>query len=639
LLEEALIFHRPDKHLTVFYRFPDRRVYTATILNFQGDPRKFYALAKILGHDPTIRPSRILMQAAAGIAPMRLDFEGPTTEDVRLMSDGEAIYAQFHGVAIESFRSMLQRFAQEGSLRFASAQRRLWRYFLRDALIAMRRFLAPLDHGALQVARPNSPQGAEAYHFYAIAEPIIQRYRQQAAQSFPILAGMLPRWHGAADDVFRSLNSEPRRWHLLRLKIGTVDYPSWLDAVRATNPDAARLGKIAEAIDQARSLNTALADTLGLSPATIKALRVGRFGYPSMGRFPEFCGFLESIPANLRPRQSEDFLLLDRGIEKMKDMLSPTALPKEFMVAFTRQHQDIIRQWLQPVARDAHRRGWGAAFAAIDMAVDDLQDFLKAMAAWIADRDHHNRYDDVPDWFYPGYPWQGNRPQLNNRMTSAYCEILALFRQESARRVAKLSADWHGAIPHARRQMRAALRPAISNGRRQTSIFPLILRRPRAIGGFQFVPLLSPRALDAEGAAMNHCVGSYIDPARRGQSILFSVLGEYGHRISTFEVSPSIVRENTQKKVAARLSFTLVQHKGPRNTQPPQDAQQAVFSFLQAANAFEFDFTARGSLTRYHRVKQRLPPRSRSGINVEAEITRRANALVFERLFPNIDGA
>ena len=55
-------------------------------------------------------------------------------------------------------------------------------------------------------------------------------------------------------------------------------------------------------------------------------------------------------------------------------------------------------------------------------------------------------------------------------------------------------------------------------------------------GGLSFVALQTGKALQAEGAAMHHCVASYWENVAEGKSRVYSIR-ENGRRVATLEVT------------------------------------------------------------------------------------------------------
>ena len=87
-------------------------------------------------------------------------------------------------------------------------------------------------------------------------------------------------------------------------------------------------------------------------------------------------------------------------------------------------------------------------------------------------------------------------------------------------------------------------------------------------GVYRFVPLLSRRSLEEEGARMNNCVASYAFKVASGRSLIYSVRrGE--RRVATLEV------------VADRRGVpTINQLLGPHNRQTPCDVKRTADAWL-----------------------------------------------------------
>jgi hypothetical protein len=104
------------------------------------------------------------------------------------------------------------------------------------------------------------------------------------------------------------------------------------------------------------------------------------------------------------------------------------------------------------------------------------------------------------------------------------------------------------------------------------------LRPTSVIDGVEFVHLNSAFALQEEGSAMHHCVGSYSDYIRMGRMVIFSVRKD-GKRIATLSYSESA----RMRDEGLLLFWETHQFLGPCNT-PITDTE-----ILNAKHRFDLE--------------------------------------------------
>ncbi len=86
--------------------------------------------------------------------------------------------------------------------------------------------------------------------------------------------------------------------------------------------------------------------------------------------------------------------------------------------------------------------------------------------------------------------------------------------------------------------------------------------------GYTVQKLTTKQQLDAEGRLMQHCVGSYCEKVRAGESVVYSLRDEKERPHVTIEVDPTNDR--------------VVQVKGKQNAKPAEKYQKYVDEFLEA---------------------------------------------------------
>jgi hypothetical protein len=105
----------------------------------------------------------------------------------------------------------------------------------------------------------------------------------------------------------------------------------------------------------------------------------------------------------------------------------------------------------------------------------------------------------------------------------------------------------------------------------------------RTLGdGYTLVRLLSPRALDKEGARMRHCIGGGLYDERLNESrgySYYSVRDADGRPLATLEIVASSIISSLFDEPT--VIGEIRQFQGPRNTRPSRDVASAVFSIAE----------------------------------------------------------
>ena len=99
--------------------------------------------------------------------------------------------------------------------------------------------------------------------------------------------------------------------------------------------------------------------------------------------------------------------------------------------------------------------------------------------------------------------------------------------------------------------------------------WPSVGGEPHVYGAIKIVPLLSPNALQEEGARMGNCVAGYVEKCVKGKSQIWSVRLDDGMRLSTLET-------RIQTSPEGRGTLHVVQHKGAGNREAPEAARTAA---------------------------------------------------------------
>ena len=176
--------------------------------------------------------------------------------------------------------------------------------------------------------------------------------------------------------------------------------------------------------------------------------------------------------------------------------------------------------------------------------------------------DHCNAYAE--EVLMTALPLAGARP---DRARAIHVARVALRSGRTARAWVEASARWH----HGRPRTEAASAHRNASWGAWLPAFSL--------GDLSAVPLADGAALEAEGEAMDHCVGTYAPRCLAGEVRVMGIVRTLPdgtrERVSTLEAMPT---------ATGRPVFT--QHSGPGNATPPDDALAFVAAYAEhlAAN-------------------------------------------------------
>jgi hypothetical protein len=151
----------------------------------------------------------------------------------------------------------------------------------------------------------------------------------------------------------------------------------------------------------------------------------------------------------------------------------------------------------------------------------------------------------------------------------------------SPQTVARLSADWHEAVA--------------SNMSGPSYLFPEPWCDAGLVHEYKIVPITNSADLYREGRTMHHCVGSYGDRVRQGETYIYSVRKDE-ERIATVELGTH------------RGQVWIGQLRGPCNSQVSKEIEQAVSIWLRLQKNFRLP--ARVQADDLDQKNPRLPARA-----------------------------
>jgi PcfJ-like protein len=162
---------------------------------------------------------------------------------------------------------------------------------------------------------------------------------------------------------------------------------------------------------------------------------------------------------------------------------------------------------------------------------------------------------DIADWASAGKP-PPTRPGYRAPPPAGREFVVRPFAPSmSLKTVTALSAEWHEAVA------------AAMDGPDAT--FPPPWYPAAKVGDFDFLPIEKSGELYREGAAMHHCIGTYVDAVQSGGCYVYSVR-QADKRIATFALARCAV------------SAELSEIRGPCNAQVPEKTVAAVRRWLRA---------------------------------------------------------
>ncbi|MBC7455155.1 MAG: PcfJ domain-containing protein [Massilia sp.] len=233
--------------------------------------------------------------------------------------------------------------------------------------------------------------------------------------------------------------------------------------------------------------------------------------------------------------------------------------------ALLARYAPCMRHWLADVTRP----GLAAATAAPDftqLALDlaDAKDFLRALCVAVQVMDHLDQAageDRVLIW----------------------CAGIPVLR------LLALSHEWHAAI---------AAETFDATDDAPGLHWPAVLAHPWHYEQMTVIELTSSAQLPTEGQAMQHCVGSYEDFCRSGNSVIVSLRASSGEPASTAELH---LGDGVLRVVAG-------QHRASRNALPSAQCAQALVALVAYLNSVENrePLRQRQDFQRHHRVQRRM---------------------------------
>jgi hypothetical protein len=416
---------------------------------------------------------------------------------------------------------------------------RLWRDYLCDGLRHARsaalldayaEFTRSMDPEPVEMLSmvPQSIRGTVHGWLMADGDRLLQIHRRQALHACPLL-------------VSRSVAAFGDNQHYNYRYRGQGGWRTEED------PEAGVL----QAIDEGLPLTDALCGRYRISRPLLRSLAC----LPSVKLGPHLsldllarassCLSPSSLPSGSVGEREGGWLQLLRLLSALEEQTRPANPQAYIPLSFEQALQRERPFW--------RKKGPFPSFDAKHHDIDDMMSCFaaEAMAPAVVDGLRRKGMDIL------------SRADLVEMLQSSPLRPSIVARTLGARRLAELaecSKHWHR--NHARIQ---AGMVAAGDGRTWPALFDAV---QLGVDGVCATPLTSSAMLAEEGAAMRHCVASYIHACLDGTCHIVSLRNADGGRLSTLEIEVQD-RQGAQEP-------RLVQHCGPDNSDPPRHAHRAA---------------------------------------------------------------
>lgn len=410
------------------------------------------------------------------------------------------------------------------------------------------------------VARPSS----QAVAWYATPDKEVSRLRIQAAESYPVLAGMIaesPSLSRRVDEMSPISEVLIKRSGLSKAALKRIG------KLKAPPPD----GPIFEPGEEIRG-----EDALGINRARRTAIR----GSVSL---TAGLSVLSRMPPDRTPQTDADWIAFN-------ETLSACAMP--ISNAFMIPEDEILgaskgnwRGWKDQLARasdfDPERFDRRTlALATID-ALEAIEDFSRTVILPLALRSIQSTDQDIPPQT-PEYMRQAAEAAgeiLLGRSKSVAGTLLEIGRRYASRIPALLAIDGQSNPDYVSLSERRW-------ERYQSNEFPILMEAYRASNGLVVRPLKSHEEMAEQSSRLVNCMGRfYRGHASDARSHLFAIEDEAGTKsYSNIELS-GILQEGSESEI--RAGIKLVQHNGMRNGAPAPEAVEAYTQWMTAIRSGE----------------------------------------------------
>jgi hypothetical protein len=311
-------------------------------------------------------------------------------------------------------------------------------------------------------------------------------------------------------------------------------YPLLINNFCSEEPDhTAR--RLQHGIDLGNPLPTAVADYFRCSKTVARFLaekELSLIGEQWSWQLVKLPKILELIRPDFWPRTADDWGLFNEWLLPIYDALDEKR---------NRSRSPVLLNGLNDLVKEGYPRipARLEKYGVTMTDISNLHDFVKAYHEWAA------------------------------QVAMQASDATAALQQVSILRITALSRHWH------QWQIQALEESLAEGSADDLEHWPTFIHTPGLCNDLVVMPLNTPWHLKHEGSKMQHCVGGYTSSCLFYGAHIFSIRNRAsGQPLSTFEIRLS-------DDIAEPDPFYVMQHRGPHNSNPPENCNAALGAFLQ----------------------------------------------------------
>ncbi len=391
------------------------------------------------------------------------------------------------------------------------------------------------------------------YSYFVTGNPVLQRNRMQAVKELPWLMPLLVRIYPDQSEFSESEKSLAEIW--------SAQQQSWATSLY-------------HIIDEGQPLFSQVAKLFKVPYEIIKWTRhqsLYRDEIFTVERTAQLLQILSAIEPVKRPNNKLAW-------HDLVSIIRPLAL-------FVRPFSNNVPM---PDQRNAQQRMIGEVLddsRTQEILCDRLRELrvmkldLESGNSWLFDRiinvfDFLKTLRAAVKWHQYGY-----QDTQNHIMDGASEFVMKWMRTKTLRQLVNISDAWHRENHFAlEKELSAKLDAGVIANKLATQDWPLILSVPFVHGEYTITELENEMALIHEGRDMRHCVATYVDKCKQGDSAIFSMKNFNKSKNATLEL---MIHDQDWR-------LQIVSLFGLRNEQPSAECQGVANVFLCFLNTENF---------------------------------------------------
>ncbi|MXX87924.1 MAG: hypothetical protein F4213_13195 [Boseongicola sp. SB0677_bin_26] len=416
---------------------------------------------------------------------------------------------------------------------------------------------------------------SRAVSFYGVRDPELSQFRRQAADAFPVLAGLIADRPAIADAVdsgrpLQPLLSEATGLTKAGLKrMGKVTMP--VNSESAFSHDERIGGTDALGVNRTRMtrvsvtvpIETALSSLAGLPADRVPSANPEWTAYNDIlaGMVLPVCNATEVERAALLGACNGSWADFRESLAKAGDM-PPDSLDRRAMTLVTIDAVEALRMFSRTAVMPQILASISSTREPVpQLSIDGLQACNEAAVSLVLG-------------------------SAENRK-SLPAALMRIARRYASRIPAMNALDERDGDPV------EETTPGMERfARYGATSFPTLTGAFHASNGCVIRPMACRADLTEESRRLGHCVGvasSYFRKARRAETYIYSVQNEAGDAShSTFQLGGAVQREED----ATRANLHCIQHQGRSNWEPPPVARTAFNEFMAALKEGRIEINA-----------------------------------------------